>query len=820
MPPSWPVTVVALKPLACGAVLWRMGGVHRITVVAKATFGLVHEGPARLLPPDDLVSEDRVRDPVTGALDEASDLAPYLPSAGVLLAGHAHAPGGRPAPVMAVRLSLYREQRPLLDRTLHVFGYRPPVPGASPQPFQKIPLRWERAYGGAGVEDNPAGSGAALPNVVDPGDATRPAGFGPIARGWGPRRRLLGGADAAALGKPVPELPEGCDFRWFHAAPVEQQIELLRGDEWIVMEGMHPSLARVSTRLPGARAEARLDVPGAPRRPLEMLADTLLIDADRQVCSVVWRGHFVVEAAIAELLPLVRVFAGLELPGHPMVWPEATVAALAPAPPAGSRPAQKTADVEPPTNPATTTPLVETPLPRFDDDDGVEGTTRAVSLVGVPMPVLPFRPPLPPPAAPPAPPAGAPPHPATPPPVAAAAASPLPPPVAPSAPIVAPPIAAPPTLDDDHTSAVDLRQAQARLIAPFALTEPGVRVPVPAIPLPGAPWSLPLEPALPALFEVELTTTSEVTIPLDVDATAVDAGFLAEETVSATGLRERVVAALAAGEGLRDLDLRGADLHGLDLRRAGLGGARLRGANLRGCDLEEARLDGADLAGADLGGASLVRAHFSRADFSGAVLDGARLDGAEGEATIFDGARLVDARAEGATLLRCSFLRVEARGSVWEQATLDDARFDEAVLDEATLLGASCARASFARARAENANLERLGGEGADLTGARLEGANLRQARLADATLTDADLRGVTANRVDLSRARLTRADLGNAVLRAGKLPGAMLAHANLEGADLRDADLERANLFGARRVTAKLNGASLKDVVEIDPEA
>ena len=36
MPSPWPVAVVALKPLACGSVLWRMGGAHRLTIVVKA----------------------------------------------------------------------------------------------------------------------------------------------------------------------------------------------------------------------------------------------------------------------------------------------------------------------------------------------------------------------------------------------------------------------------------------------------------------------------------------------------------------------------------------------------------------------------------------------------------------------------------------------------------------------------------------------------------------------------------------------------------------------------------------------------------------
>ena len=101
-------------------------------------------------------------------------------------------PGGRLSPSVAVRLGVYRE-RPLIDKTLHVFGDRSP-PGAPPRPFRKIPLAWERAAGG---EDNPAGT--SVPNVIDPADPLRPAGFAPVPRHWAPRRRWL--APCSARGR-------------------------------------------------------------------------------------------------------------------------------------------------------------------------------------------------------------------------------------------------------------------------------------------------------------------------------------------------------------------------------------------------------------------------------------------------------------------------------------------------------------------------------------------------------------------------------------------------------------------------------------------
>src|SRR6185437_11968562 len=95
------IQVVALKPVSCGAFVWRRGGALTATVVVKATFGLVPDGPARLVAPQALVAEDTYSS-ASGSLVEPTDLAPYLPCAGVVLWAHAHAP--HPVPGMTVRL--------------------------------------------------------------------------------------------------------------------------------------------------------------------------------------------------------------------------------------------------------------------------------------------------------------------------------------------------------------------------------------------------------------------------------------------------------------------------------------------------------------------------------------------------------------------------------------------------------------------------------------------------------------------------------------------------------------------------------------------
>src|SRR5262249_6776925 len=144
----------------------------------------------------------------------------------------------------------------------------------------------------------------------------KPAGFAAIPRAMPSRAALLRPGDRDALEAPVADVPDGFDFRYFQPAPPDQCTAYLRGDEWLVLDGLHPSLPRLQTRLPSATGQARWAVgtaqaPG-PLHPIELVADLLVLDVDRQLGSVVWRGSFA--APHPDLLAELVVFAGVELP--------------------------------------------------------------------------------------------------------------------------------------------------------------------------------------------------------------------------------------------------------------------------------------------------------------------------------------------------------------------------------------------------------------------------------------------------------------------------------------------------------------------------
>lgn len=288
-----------------------------LTIVVKASFALVDSETMALLPPGEIERSDRTfNQHPTRSVEAAGELAPHLTRCDVTFVGHAFpAPG---AFASAARLALFRDGRALIDKTVHVFAERD-AQGA-PKAFEKMPLTYERAFGGPGVEANPVGR--QTPQVVDPQDGKRPASFAPISRFWPARKRLLGALDRGALEAPLAEVPESLPWAYFQAAPPEQQIEYLQGGEWIVMDGLHPTRTRLQTQVPAVRAEARVVIAGGAGgsgAAVALVADTLAIDGDRGRCSVVWRGRYEVAGGEAGLAGL-TVLAGLGGPGRSIGW--------------------------------------------------------------------------------------------------------------------------------------------------------------------------------------------------------------------------------------------------------------------------------------------------------------------------------------------------------------------------------------------------------------------------------------------------------------------------------------------------------------------
>jgi hypothetical protein len=247
-------------------------GIHRYVIAVRATFQvgttggltLEDEQPAPVLEPE------YAGEPGQSSLRWDSDLLARKPGTDVTVLGQAHAPGGRPAPQVLVGLRAGQ-----LEKQLVVYGNRVYYQGAAgltttkPTPFTSQPIAYEYAFGGGDTshddpsrhridERNPVGRGFPisaglqqtpahhLEYVSKDAAKSGPAGFGPIDRGWLPRRRLAGTYDAKWVETKMPLLPDDYDPRFAMSAPADQQTTSpMRGGERIGVTNMNPEGALI-----------------------------------------------------------------------------------------------------------------------------------------------------------------------------------------------------------------------------------------------------------------------------------------------------------------------------------------------------------------------------------------------------------------------------------------------------------------------------------------------------------------------------------------------------------------------------------------------
>ena len=298
-------------------------GVETLYAVVKGTFALGPRADDGAEPP--LAAEQAPialvathhGDPATSSIRMPSDVSLVKPATDVLLAGRAHAPGDRPTTRMEVSLvagPVRRTVRVVGDRVwLARRGGHVPSDAA---PFRRMPLVWERAFGGTRVVDgapsaeprNPVGAGywtpdagplperLALPNLEDPAlpvDAPTlgpaPANFAPVAEHWMPRRGYAGTYDEAWQRGRAPYLPADFDPRFFQLAPPELVAPgYFTGGEPVEVTGATPDGA-LRFAVPRLVVAVTYVIDGAPvERPAHL--DTVFIQPDNRRVLLTWRA--------------------------------------------------------------------------------------------------------------------------------------------------------------------------------------------------------------------------------------------------------------------------------------------------------------------------------------------------------------------------------------------------------------------------------------------------------------------------------------------------------------------------------------------------
>ncbi len=319
--------LIHATPMTFGYLTWPLRPPKTsMILVAKATFDIVDRGFATLAK-----QQKQCHGPVFWDDDPEqsvrldSDFALLKPAGECLLAGTCHPPTA-PTPVSAVAFSVGPVQK-----GIGVFGDRHWTGGllgkkpSEPAPFESMPLRWERAFGGPSVRNNPLGRGTAeiegivpLPNlesmqrpIASPKDAPAPAGAFPVPATWPERLEKTGTYDASWAEQRFPYLPVDFDPSFYFGAPADQRLRrrFWAGNEEISLRHLRPGQPFVRTRLPGLRPRGfiqRETEQGARFDEVPLVLDTITIDADAgQICCV-WRGA--AEVADDRLTDVERLF--------------------------------------------------------------------------------------------------------------------------------------------------------------------------------------------------------------------------------------------------------------------------------------------------------------------------------------------------------------------------------------------------------------------------------------------------------------------------------------------------------------------------------
>ncbi len=252
------VSVVAVSSVPAAGLVWRRpAGAWTLTVVCRATF-VLEPGRAVLAP------------------------VQHLP-----VAGDRGYPDGS-------------------SRGLYAPSDRVPV-----KPRADVVVVWSRA-------PRPPGGRLAVGEIDKRGEASS---FEPVAATEPVRAALLGRAPAGGRRPDDWEgrvVPEDLDAAYFNAAPRDQQLDGLRGDERILLGNLHPAHAELVTCLPGLRPFAIVERTALAPARLALRADTLWIDGSRGIAAVVWRGQVPLERGVD-----LRVLVDVEIPAaSPLGVPE------------------------------------------------------------------------------------------------------------------------------------------------------------------------------------------------------------------------------------------------------------------------------------------------------------------------------------------------------------------------------------------------------------------------------------------------------------------------------------------------------------------
>lgn len=300
-------------------------GVPILQTIVKATYAFAITGEVSLAPRQEPIklSDCYTGEPGTSSIEYASDFSFDKQATDIVLVGCAYPPERNiPETFVSLRVGyIYRE--------VAVFGNRQwkrrlgiPVLTA-PKPFDRIPLRYEYAFGGSDTSHNdskhhefeahnPVGKGFTarksamkltdlpVPNIEDPEDCITvpcerptPRGFGSICPSWQPRLAHAGTYDDTWRKERMPLLPHDFKKEFFNTAHTDLIYPgFIDGGEQVGITGTFPPRQSVvSFLLPTHHLACSVETyDSAEPHTLQLKTDRVHFDTERMSFLIVASG--------------------------------------------------------------------------------------------------------------------------------------------------------------------------------------------------------------------------------------------------------------------------------------------------------------------------------------------------------------------------------------------------------------------------------------------------------------------------------------------------------------------------------------------------
>ncbi|MCP3874655.1 MAG: DUF2169 domain-containing protein, partial [Desulfobacteraceae bacterium] len=241
-------------------------------------------------------------DPENSSIKYASDAVPEKKTSDIALIGHAYAPDKTPASKISTGLQIGKLRKIVWATGDRFWRWSPiGITKTRPIPFLKIPLVYERAFGGKDTAhkqekkhgvcvENPAGTGFAarksrqtiadlkLPNFENKKNEIKswrdkpvPAGYGFIGSHWMPRAGRIG------------DNPEQSDKEFFNAATPDLMYKnFLKGTESVILTNLHHDHKHIKFNLPNIKITASYIYEHQTYK-LKTVLDTLTIEPDENL---------------------------------------------------------------------------------------------------------------------------------------------------------------------------------------------------------------------------------------------------------------------------------------------------------------------------------------------------------------------------------------------------------------------------------------------------------------------------------------------------------------------------------------------------------